>query len=65
MLGKEQTVLVEKFNKKTGFAKGYGEHYLPVEFRALEDLHNQFVKVRLESLSIGTDPVIYATVPLF
>jgi len=65
MLGKEQTVLVEKFNKKTGFAKGYGEHYLPVEFRALEDLHNQFVKVRLESLSSCTDPVLNGTVPLF
>lgn len=60
MIGKEQTVLVEKFNQRTGIAKGYGEHYIPVEFRASENPHNQFVKVRLESLGTGTDPFVNA-----
>jgi threonylcarbamoyladenosine tRNA methylthiotransferase MtaB len=61
MIGKEQLVLVEKYNKKTGIAKGYGEHYIPVEFRANEDLHNQFVRVKLSALGAGSDPVLKAT----
>jgi threonylcarbamoyladenosine tRNA methylthiotransferase MtaB len=63
MLGKEQTVLVERFNPKTGIAKGYGEHYIPVEFRVSDNRHNQFVKVKLESLMDGTDPVVKAILP--
>ena len=31
-IGKQQTVLVEKVTKN-GLAKGYGEHYVPVEFK--------------------------------
>jgi threonylcarbamoyladenosine tRNA methylthiotransferase MtaB len=58
MLGKEQVVLVEKFNAKTGLAKGYGQHYIPVEFRSAENIHNRFVNVRLESLGAGNDPVV-------
>jgi threonylcarbamoyladenosine tRNA methylthiotransferase MtaB len=58
MVGKEQLVLVEKFNQRTGMAKGYGEHYIPVEFRSTENLHNHFVKVKLESLGSGSDPVV-------
>lgn len=61
MLGKEQTVLVEKFNPRTGRAKGYGEHYIPVEFNSVENPHNRFVKVRLESLGNGSDPMAYGT----
>jgi threonylcarbamoyladenosine tRNA methylthiotransferase MtaB len=60
MIGKEQTVLVEKYNQKTGLAKGYGEHYIPVEFKATGNVHNQFVKVKLDSVGPGTDPVISA-----
>jgi threonylcarbamoyladenosine tRNA methylthiotransferase MtaB len=58
MVGKEQIVLVEKFNPRTSHAKGYGQHYLPVEFRSTENQYNQFVKVRLDSLGTGSDPVI-------
>jgi threonylcarbamoyladenosine tRNA methylthiotransferase MtaB len=58
MLGKDQTVLVEKYNPKTKLAKGYGQHYIPVEFRSEEDPHNRFVKVFLESLGSGPDPVL-------
>jgi threonylcarbamoyladenosine tRNA methylthiotransferase MtaB len=62
MIGKEQVVLVEKFNQKTGMAKGYGEHYIPVEFRSSENPHNQFVKVRLESVGSGPDPVVNGSI---
>jgi len=58
MLGTEQTVLVEKYYPKTKIAKGYGEHYIPVEFRSEINPHNQFIRVKLESLIAGTDPVI-------
>jgi threonylcarbamoyladenosine tRNA methylthiotransferase MtaB len=57
MIGAEQTVLVEKFNQKTGLAKGYGQHYIPVEFKSAQNLHNQFVKVKLEALGTGSDPL--------
>jgi len=50
MLGKEQTVLVEKF-LKNGTVQGYGEHYLPIEFRDPAAQQNTFVKVRLDSLT--------------
>ena len=58
MLGKEQTVLVEKYNLKTRMAKGYGQHYIPVEFRSDVNPHNQFVNTQLESLGTGTDPLV-------
>jgi threonylcarbamoyladenosine tRNA methylthiotransferase MtaB len=57
MLEKHQVVLVEKFNPKTGIAKGYGEHYIPVEFKSEIDNHNQFINVKLESLGPGPDPI--------
>jgi threonylcarbamoyladenosine tRNA methylthiotransferase MtaB len=56
LIGKEQTVLVEKYNPRTHVARGYGEHYVPVEFKSHQDVHNQFVKVRLKNLSPGNDP---------
>jgi threonylcarbamoyladenosine tRNA methylthiotransferase MtaB len=62
MIGKEQMVLVEKFNRNTGLAKGYGQHYIPVEFRSNESTYNHFVKVRLESLGTGSDPVLKGVV---
>jgi threonylcarbamoyladenosine tRNA methylthiotransferase MtaB len=58
LVGKEQIVLVEKYNQKTGLAKGFGQHYIPVEFRSVENPYNQFVKVKLESLGAGSDPVV-------
>jgi threonylcarbamoyladenosine tRNA methylthiotransferase MtaB len=59
MIGKEQTVLVEKYNSRTKLARGYGQHYIPVEFHSDYDPHNQFVRVRLESLSQSDDPVAF------
>jgi len=50
MLGQEQTVLVEKI-LKGGIVKGYGEHYLPIQFRDPAAVQNNFVKVKIESLA--------------
>lgn len=45
MLGKTQTVLVEKIIN--GIAQGYGENYIPIKFPARHTEPNQFVKVKL------------------
>ncbi len=45
-IGKEQRVLIETIDQK-GFAKGFGEHYLPVRFKAGEMELNSFHKVVL------------------
>jgi threonylcarbamoyladenosine tRNA methylthiotransferase MtaB len=58
MLGKEQIVLVEKYHPRTGLARGYGQHYFPVEFKSDGTAGNTFVKVRLDSIGTGTDPVV-------
>jgi threonylcarbamoyladenosine tRNA methylthiotransferase MtaB len=59
-IGREQTVLVEKVNARH-HAKGYGEHYIPVEFPGEPGLHNRFRKVRLTTLGSGDDPVMKGT----
>jgi threonylcarbamoyladenosine tRNA methylthiotransferase MtaB len=43
-IGKRQTVLVEKITRQ-GLAKGFGEHYLPVEFRPERAENNYFANV--------------------
>ena len=63
MLGKEQIVLVEKFDDKTGMAKGYGQHYFPVEFKIPTNPYNKFVRVNLKSINTGSDPVIRGSLP--
>ena len=50
MIGAEQTVLVEKI-LRGGIAKGYGEHYLPLQFRDSAAVQNSFVKVKIDSIS--------------
>jgi threonylcarbamoyladenosine tRNA methylthiotransferase MtaB len=50
MLGKEQTVLIEK-TLRGGIAKGYGEHYLPIQYRDPLAIQNSFVKVKVDSLA--------------
>lgn len=50
LIGKQQIVLVEKVSK-TGIAKGYGEHYVPVEFSAAGQNTNYFRKVTIEGIS--------------
>ncbi len=50
MLGKVQRVLVEKPDVN-GYAKGYGEHYIPVIVPGLVAVQNQFINTRLSSIS--------------
>ncbi len=58
LIGKEQTVLVEKVNPKTKLARGYGEHYVPVEFKGGPEVYNRFSKIKLTGLSDGADPIL-------
>jgi len=62
MLGKSQIVLVEKYNLHTAIAKGYGQHYIPVEFKSGQDTSNQLINVKLESLGPGGEPVLKGTI---
>ena len=49
-IGKKQTVLVEKVTR-SGLAKGYGEHYVPVEFRPLKPGNNYFETVTVTNVA--------------
>jgi threonylcarbamoyladenosine tRNA methylthiotransferase MtaB len=49
-LGEYQTVLVEKVSK-TGVASGYGENYIPVEFKASQTGNNYFAGVVIKSMA--------------
>ncbi len=44
--GKTERVLVEKINAR-GIAKGYGEHYIPVEFKTNNTDRNSFITVKI------------------
>jgi len=57
-ISKNQTVLVEKFNSQTSFAKGYGQHYIPVEFQGVPENQNNFVTVKVTALRPGNDPIL-------
>ncbi len=48
--GKQQTVLVEKVNK-SGLARGYGQHYVPVEFKSQQPNNNYFNTVTIRNIS--------------
>jgi threonylcarbamoyladenosine tRNA methylthiotransferase MtaB len=57
MIGKIQRVLVEKINKN-GIAQGYGEHYIPVRFKAHSAEINTFQNVTLRSIEQGKEPSV-------
>jgi threonylcarbamoyladenosine tRNA methylthiotransferase MtaB len=61
-IGKNQTVLVEKIDSR-GFAHGYGEHYVPVRFKAdeLTSVKN-FRSVKISGLDKGNDPELVGKV---
>ena len=59
MLGKKQRVLIEKLSKE-GIANGYGEYYLPIEFKSDQRTTNSFEDVILEKIKEGEDPLISA-----
>ncbi len=55
MLGKEQRVLIEKVGSKR-LAHGYGEHYLPVQFKAAQAGKNMFQQVVLDRVNNSDSP---------
>ena len=57
MLGKKQNVLVERIDGK-GWARGYGEHYLPVQFRDQGTQRNKFHEVILEDVITTGSPLL-------
>lgn len=60
MLGKQQRVLVERVND-SGMARGYGEHYLPVNFATERKDRNWFADVKLTGIEKGETPTLIAT----
>ena len=56
LIGKVQNVLVEKVRGKYG--RGYGELYVPIEFRHPEMKKNMLQEVLLTGLSEGEDPLL-------
>ncbi len=56
-VGKEQTVLVEQFDKR-GFATGYGEHYVPVIIKHKELKKNKFYTTTLTGIEMHDEPVL-------
>jgi len=59
MLHKGQRVLVEKV-EDSGIARGYGEHYLPVQFQSHAAKRNTFHQVKLEEVVESEHPHISA-----
>ncbi|WP_321281825.1 tRNA (N(6)-L-threonylcarbamoyladenosine(37)-C(2))-methylthiotransferase MtaB [Marinifilum fragile] len=55
-IDKEQIVLVEKTDGEN--AKGYGEHYVPVEFKGFKLKKNHFYRVKIMNLTTDTEPVL-------
>lgn len=60
-IGMTQTVLVETTNKE-GYAKGYGEHYVPVLIKQKGLKRNSFYKVQITDIKITDDPVLEGVV---
>ena len=56
-IDKQQRVLIEQINDK-GLAKGYGQHYVPVEFPAQSLKQNDFAEVQIKGISSGKDPIL-------
>jgi threonylcarbamoyladenosine tRNA methylthiotransferase MtaB len=57
LIGKTQNVLVEKIKGKT--RRGYGELYVPIEFKHPLISRNMIQKVLLTGLGEGEDPVVF------
>lgn len=53
LIGRKQIVLVEKINR-SGLAKGYGQHYVPVEFKPVHKGNNYFETVTINGISDST-----------
>lgn len=57
LIGKTQTVLVEKITGKT--ARGFGELYVPIEFQPAFPRKNELRQVRITGIAGGEDPVLF------
>ncbi|MFW5644849.1 MAG: tRNA (N(6)-L-threonylcarbamoyladenosine(37)-C(2))-methylthiotransferase MtaB [Bacteroidota bacterium] len=57
MLGKNQRLLIENPDFK-GFARGYGENYLPLRLPAKGFNKNQFINVKLNKTDINNSPFV-------
>ncbi len=57
MQSKIQQVMVERV-EDNGLAKGYGEHYLPVEFTDPEAKRNSFSTVSIEGVAVSDPPCL-------
>jgi threonylcarbamoyladenosine tRNA methylthiotransferase MtaB len=56
-IGRQQSVLVEKVNRN-GLAKGYGQHYVPVEFKSIHPGTNYFATVTIKRMSSGAQDFV-------
>lgn len=56
-IGQNQRVLVETYNKQ-GFAKGYGEHYIPILIKVPDLKKNNFYNVIITDIEIEDEPVL-------
>lgn len=56
-IGKTQTILVETIDKD-GYAKGYGEHYLPVLVKQTGLSRNSFYRVTIINVMVSDEPVL-------
>ncbi len=62
-VGKPQRVLIEKVNRN-GLAKGYGQHYVPVEFKTAHPGTNYFENVLIERISADSpDYILKGMIP--
>jgi threonylcarbamoyladenosine tRNA methylthiotransferase MtaB len=61
---KQQIVLVEKITGN-GLAKGYGQHYIPVEFRSERSDTNYFEHVTIKSMASESSDFVLRGSPMF
>jgi threonylcarbamoyladenosine tRNA methylthiotransferase MtaB len=62
-IGKKQTVLVEKVTRQ-GYAKGFGEHYLPVEFRPNRAGNNYFAEILVREVNVAANEILRGIRPM-
>lgn len=60
MIGKKQRVLIEKVDEN-GFARGYGQHYIPVVFKTDTREKNRFAEVVIEELTGEEEAILKGT----
>jgi threonylcarbamoyladenosine tRNA methylthiotransferase MtaB len=54
LIGKKQEVLIEKVNED--LCRGYGELFVPIEFKSDNPARNQIQKVKITGIAEGEDP---------